>query len=257
MKSNSAAIGMFKLALALFAVQATIATIATAAEVKVLSTIGVRSVLMELGPQFERTSGHKLAISFDVANALKRRIDAGETYDVAILTVPVMDDLIKQSKIVVDTRVIVARGGMGLAVRVGAPKRDIGSTEAFKRVLLGAQSIAYPKEGLTGIHFAKVLERLEIATAMAPKTTLTGAGSPAELVTRGEVEMAAHIIPELLAVQGVQLLGPFPAELQIYIVLPGGVSASAMQPQAARELLQFLTAPAVVPVLRSKGYEPG
>jgi molybdate transport system substrate-binding protein len=254
MQSSSATAGILKLGLALFLVQA---GGASAAEVKVFSTIGVRAVMQELGSQFERTTGHKLTISFDVANALKRRIDAGESFDVAILTVPVMDELIKQGKIVAESRVIIARGGMGLAVRAGAPKPDIGSTEAFKRALVNAKSITYPKEGLTGIHMAKVMDRLGLAEVMAPKTTLTGSGSPAELVSRGEVELAAHIIPELLAAQGVELLGPLPPEMQTYIVLPGGVSASAVQPQAAGELLRFLTGPAVIPVIKSKGYEPG
>lgn len=228
-----------------------------AAEIKVLSTIGVRSLLQELAPQFERATGHKLTLSFDVANALKRRIDAGESYDVAILTVPVMEELIKQGKIVADSRVVVARGGMGLAVRTGAPKPDIVSTEGFKRTLLGAKSITYPKEGLTGIHMGKVMDRLGIAQVMGAKTTLTAAGSPAELVARGEVELAAHLIPELLAVSGVELIGPLPAEMQIFIVLPGGVSSGALQPQAARYLLNYLTGPAVAPVIKSKGYEPG
>lgn len=254
MQSGSAIAGILKLGLALFLVQA---DGAGAAEVKVFSTIGVRAVMQELGSQFERTTGHKLTISFDVANALKRRIDAGESFDVAILTVPVMDELIKQGRIVAESRVIIARGGMGLAVRAGAPKPDIGSTEAFKRTLVNAKSITYPKEGLTGIHMAKVMDRLGLAEVMAPKTTLTGSGSPAELVSRGEVEIAAHIIPELLAVQGVELLGPLPPEMQTYIVLPGGVGASAVQPQAAGELLRFLTGPAVIPVIKSKGYEPG
>jgi molybdate transport system substrate-binding protein len=254
MKARSAISSILRLGLALFLAQA---GVANAAEIKVFSTIGVRSVMQELGPQFERTTGHKLALIFDVANALKRRIDAGESFDVAILTVPVMEELIKQNKIAADTRVIIARGGMGLAVRAGAPKPDISSTEAFKRTLLNAKSITYPKEGLAGIHMTKVMERLGIAEAMGPKATLTGSGSPAELVARGEVEIAAHIIPELLAAQGVDFLGPLPPEVQTYIVLPGGVSAGAMQPQLAREFLRFLTGPEVTPVIRSKGYEPG
>ncbi len=246
--------GMLRLGLALFGAQT---AIAAAAEIKVFSTIGVRSVMQELGPRFEAATGHQLIFSFDVANALKRRIDAGESFDVAILTVPVMDELIKQGKIIADTRVIIARGGMGLAVRAGTPKSDISSAEAFKRTFLNARSITYPKEGLTGIHVTKVLERLGIAEAIGPKSTLTGAGSPAELVARGEVEIAAHIIPELLAVKGVELLGPFPSELQTYIILPAGVGTNATEPQGARELLRFLTGPVAVPLIKLKGYEPG
>lgn len=254
MKINSFISGSLKLTLALLCAQT---GAAAAAEIKVFSTIGVRAVMQELGPRFESATGHKLVISFDVANALKRRIDAGESFDVAILTAPVIEELIQQNKIVADTRVIIARGGMGLAVRAGAPKSGISSPEAFKQTLLNAKSITYPKEGLTGIHMAKVLQQLGITETMAPKSTLTGAGSPAELVARGDVEIAAHIIPELLANKGVELLGAFPPELQTYIVLPGGVSASATEAQAARELLKFLTGPVAVPLIKAKGYEPG
>ena len=189
----------------------TMASAAGAEEVKVFSTIGVRSILQELAPQFESATGHKLVITFDVANALKRRIDSGEAFDVAILTVPVMDDMVKSNKVAADTRVTVARGGMGLAVRTGAAKADISSTDAFKRALLNAKSIAYPKEGLAGIHVVNVQERLGIAEAMGAKATLTGAAAPADLVARGEVELAAHIVPELLANKGVELIGPFPS----------------------------------------------
>lgn len=237
----------------------TLATVTAvgAAEIKVFSTIGVRAVLQDLGPQFERATNHKLATTFEVAAALKRRIDAGERFDVAILTVPIIDELIKQEKIVASTRVDVARGGMGLAVRAGAPKSDVSSAEAFKRTLLSAKSIAYPKEGLAGINFTRVQERLGIAEAIKPKAKLTGAESPAELVAGGEAEIAAHIIPELVAVKGVELLGPFPPELQSYIVLPGGIGANADQPQAAREFLEFLLAPAARAVMTKRGYEGG
>ena len=119
MKSRSVFAKTWKLGLTLLLAQT---SLANADEIKVFSTIGVRSVVQELSPQFERATGHKLVLSFDVANALKRRIEAGGSFDLAILTAPVMDDLIKQGKIVADTRVIVARGGMGLAVRSGAQR---------------------------------------------------------------------------------------------------------------------------------------
>ncbi len=229
---------------------------ADAAEVKVLSTIGIRAVMQELGPQFERATGHRLVITFDVAGALKRQIDAGEKFDVAILTIPVIDELIKAGTLVADTRVDVARSGMGLAVRAGAPKPDISSVEGFTRVLLDAKSVTYPEEGLTGVYLTQVQERLGIAAAIKAKAKLTTSGSPAELVARGEAEVAAHIVPELLAVQGVQVLGPFPRELQNYIVLPGGVATLAAEPKAGKELLQFLVGPAASAIMKARGYEP-
>ena len=230
--------------------------IANASEIKVLSTIGVKSVVEELAPQFERKTGHKLAITFGVANVMKRQIEAGETFDLAIMTAAVTDDLIKQGKIVAATRTNVARGGIGIAVRAGAPKPDISSVEALKRALLAAKSITYAKEGGSGIYFVGLLERLGIAEAMKPKTKF-GAGNVAELVAAGEAEMAVQLITELISVRGVELVGPLPAEVQNYIVLTAGVGAQAKEPDLAKDFLQFLTAPAAVPVIKSKGLEPG
>ena len=213
--------------------------------------------MQEFGPAFERKTGHKLVTTFEVAAALKRRIDAGEKFDVAILTVPIIDELIKQGKIVAGTRVNVARGGMGLAVRAGAPKPDISSAEALKITLLLAKSIAYPKEGLVGINFTRIQERLEIAESIKPKAVLTAAEGPADLVARGEAEIAVHLMPELLAAKGVVVLGAFPPQLQYYLILPGAVAANAAEAQAAKELLQFLVGPAATPVMKARGYEPG
>jgi molybdate transport system substrate-binding protein len=230
--------------------------IADAAEIKVLSTIGVKSMVEELAPQFEQKTGHKLAITFGIASVLKRQIEAGETFDLAIVTAGVADDLIKQGKLVAATRADVARGGIGIGVRAGAPKPDIGSVDALKRALLEAKSITYAKEGGSGIYFAGLLERLGIAEAMKPKTKY-GTGNVAELVVAGEAEMAVLLITELIAVPGAVLVGPLPAEVQNYIVLTGGVGAQAKEPGLAKDLLQFLTAPAAVPVIKSKGLEPG
>ena len=229
---------------------------APATEIKLISTIGVRSAVEELAPQFESKTGHKVAITFGVANVLKRQIEAGEAFDLAIMTAAVADDLIKQGRLVAATRTDVARGGIGIAVRAGAPKPDIGTVEALKRALLAAPSITYAKEGGSGIYFAGLLERLGIAEAMRPKTKF-GAGNVAELVAAGEADMAVQLITELMSVRGVQLVGPLPAEAQNYIVLTAGVGAQAKEPALARELLNFLTAPATGNVYRSKGLEPG
>lgn len=246
---------MATLILGLLVVLASVAS-AHAAELKVISTIGVKSMVEELAPQFERQTGHKLAITFGIANVLKRQIEAGETFDLAIMTATVADDLIRQGKLVAETRRDVARGGIGIGVRAGAPKPDISTVDALKRALLDAKSITYAKEGGSGIYFAGLLERLGLAEAMRPKTRY-GTGNVAELVAAGEVEMAVQLITELIAVRGATLVGPLPAEVQNYIVLTGGVGTQAKQPELAREFLQFLTAPVAVPVIKSKGLEPG
>jgi len=242
--------------IALVAAAAATVVSAHTAEIKVLSTIGVKSAVEELAPYFERRTGHRLAITFGVANVLKRQIEAGEAFDVAIMTAAVADDLIKQGKLVASTRTNIARGGIGVAVRAGAPKPDIGTVDALKRAVLEAKSITYAKEGGSGIYFAGLLERLGIAEAVRAKTKF-GAGNVAELVASGEAEMAVQLITELISERGVELVGPLPAEVQNYIVLTGGVGTQARDAATAREFLQFLTTPAAGRVFTTKGLEAG
>jgi len=231
------------------------AAVAQAGEITVLSTRGMRSVVEELAPQFERTTGHKLNLTFGTTSALRRQIEAGEPFDVAILGAPFIDDLITQGKLRADTRTDVARSGIGIAVRAGAPKPDIRTVAALKRALLDTPSIAYNKEATSGIYFASLLERLGIADAMQPKTKF-GAGFVAELVAKGEADMAVQLISDHMAVPGVELVGPLPAEVQNYVVFTAGVGADVKDPGPAKELIKFLTAPSAVPVLRPKGLEP-
>jgi molybdate transport system substrate-binding protein len=231
------------------------AAVAHAGEINVVSTNGMRSVVEELAPPFERTTGHKLNLTFGTTSALRRQIEAGEPFDVMIFGAPFIDDLIKQGRLRADTRTDVARSGIGIAVRTGAPKPDIRTVEALKRALLDTPSIAYNKEATSGIYFASLLERLGIAEAMQPKTKF-GAGFVAELVAKGEAEMAVQLISDHLAVQGVELVGPLPAEVQNYILFTAGVGADVKDPSPAKELITFLTAPSAVPVLKPKGLEP-
>jgi molybdate transport system substrate-binding protein len=149
---------------------------AEAAEVKVLCANAMRAVMKELGPGFERATGHQLMIQFDVVGALKRQIDTGERFDVAILTTPLIDDVVKEGKIAAGTRASVARSGIGVIVRTGAPKPDINSADAFKHALLNAKSIGYAKEGATAIHLASLFERLGITEQIKPKTKLFTTG---------------------------------------------------------------------------------
>ena len=186
---------------------------------------------------------------------MKQRIEAGETFDVAILLPPLIEDLIKQGKIAAGTRTDIARSGMGVGVRAGAPKPDIGSVEAFKRALLNAKSVAYSKEGASGVYFKGLLERLGIVEQMNPKLMPTPADTLAKVVPSGEAEMIVVPISVIL-VPGAELVGPLPSELQTYINFVAGVSAGAKETEAARALIKFLTAPAAVPVLRAKGMEP-
>jgi molybdate transport system substrate-binding protein len=227
-----------------------------AADLKVISTIGVKSFVEELAPQFERTTGHKLTIKFGTANVLKREIEAGEAFDVAIMTAMVADDLIRQGRLVASTRTDVARGGIGVAVRAGLTKPDISTVAALKRALLDAKSITYAKEGASGIYFAGVIEKWGLTDALKAKTVL-GAGNVGEIAARGEADMAVQLITELISVKGLELVGPLPAEVQNWVVLTAGVSSNLKEPGPAVDFIKFLTAPAAVPILKSKGLEPG
>jgi molybdate transport system substrate-binding protein len=226
-----------------------------AVEIKVLSTHAVMEVLKDLGPRFERTSGHRLSISYP-ANVIKRQIEGGVTFDVAIVTKPVMDDLIAQGAILPDTRTGIARSGLGLAVRKGAPKPDISTIEDFRRALLAASSVVRSKDGTSGLYFETLLERLGIAQKMRGKIRLGGSGRIAELVASGEVEMAVQQIPELLPVTGVDFVGPLPMELQLYTVFSAGIGSACKWHQAAKAFVNSLTAASALPLFQAKGLEP-
>lgn len=225
---------------------------AMAAEVKVMAGAGMRGAFGQLVPQFERATGHKIVIQYGGGANFKKQIEAGEAFDLVVIDVADVDDLIKQGKIAGDTRVDIVRAGLGVAVREGAPKPDISSVEAFKNTLLNASSVTYAPAGSA----AKVLDRLDIAEQVKGKTKLNAVNRVPEVVAAGEVELAIAGIPTLLSVKGVQLVGPLPAELQSWFVNTAGVSASAKQPDAAKALIKHLTTPEAAAVLTAKGMEP-
>jgi molybdate transport system substrate-binding protein len=243
-----------RLALAIVLAQA---AVASAAEIKILATRSFELVIKEIGPEFEQATGHKLTISIGLAAPQKRKIDAGEAFDVAILTPRVIDHLIEEGKIVAGTRTDVLRVGTGVAVRKGAPKPDIGSVEAFKRALLDAKSIAYLKVGDSGVYLAGLLERLGIAADLKAKTKLPELDIVGDLVAKGEAEIGITAVSTLLATPGVEVVGPLPSEVQFYVVFTAGIGANAQASEAASELISFLKGPTAIPVIRAKGMEPG
>jgi molybdate transport system substrate-binding protein len=229
-----------------------------AADIKVLCSNGFQAVMVEVGPQYEKATGHKLVVSYGLAAVLGAQIEGGETFDLAILAPPQIDGLIKQRKIAADSRTVLAKSGMGVMVRAGAPKPDVSTVEAFKRTLLGAKSIAFPPQGQSGIYLVGLIERLGLTEALKDKLKRIANGPlTGETVAKGEAEIGITPIGELLAVKGVSLVGPLPAEVQNYIVQTAGVSAAPAQGAAARDFLKFLAAPENVPVIVEKGMEPG
>jgi molybdate transport system substrate-binding protein len=158
-----------------------------------LSGNGARAAIAELSARFERASGHKVLLQFAVNPEAKRRIEAGEAFDVAILNPPVLDDLIRQGRIGADTRAVLGRSGIGVGARDGAPKPGISTVPAFKRALLDAKSVAYPGEGASGKYFVGLIERLGLASEMRPKMRPMPAEYNVEAVARGEVELVVAV----------------------------------------------------------------
>lgn len=231
---------------------------AQAAELKVLCSNGLREVMLELAPEFERASGHKLSLTFGLAAAFKQRIEAGEPFDVAVLTPALLDETIKQGKVSGDHRAIIARAGNGVAIRAGAPRPNIATADAFKATLLNARSIAYAKAGQSGVYFVGLLDRLGIAEAVKQKSRAEASGvDVGAAVARGDAELGVLPVSEILPVKGVELLGPFPADLQGYVVMEAGVGAAAKDQAAAAALVKFLKSPEHSSVIKQKGMEPG
>jgi len=226
------------------------------AEIRVLSTHAAMGVLNELGPKFERATGNRLSIGYDPAKAVKRQIENGAAFDVAIVTRPVFDDLAGQGKILAETRADIGRSGLGVSVRKGAAKPDLTTTEAFKRALLTAKSVVRSIDGTSGIYFGTLLDRLGIAEAMRDKIVLGPSGRVAELVARGEADMAVQQIAELLPVTGAQYAGPFPPELQLYSEFAAGVATASKHRDAAKAFVATLTTPEAIALFKAAGLEP-
>lgn len=229
---------------------------AQAAEVKVLSGNGARAAVSELAARFERASGHKVTIQFAVNPETKKKIEGGEAFDVAILNPPVLDDLIRQGRIVRETRAVLGRSGIGMGVREGVAKPDISTVDGFKRTLLAARSVAYPGEGASGKYFVSVVERLGLSAEMKPKMKPMPAEYNVEMVARGEADLVVVVASRIAGVPGVQLVGRIPQELQTWIGFTAGVSSAAREPGAARAMLKYFTSPSAAPVLSATGIEP-
>jgi molybdate transport system substrate-binding protein len=229
---------------------------AEAAEVKLFHPSGLRAIVGALGPQFQKETGHTLVATVDVPAALKRRIDAGEAFDVAVLDPNQIDDLITTGKVIRAMRVDFARVGVGVGVRAGAPKPDISTVEAFKETLLKAKSVVYVQEGPSAVHFNKMLAQMGIAEEMKSKLRPMRAGLTAQPVAKGEAELVVVNMASILASPGVDLVGPVPAELQAWITFTTGVSSAAAHPEPSRALARYLTTPSAAAVIKANGMEP-
>ena len=241
-------IGRAALALALWgAITGIGAGPAGADELNVFSAGAVRAIITDLAQGFRQETGHTVTLSFGTVGVTRGKLASAEPVDVVIMTDVAIDEAAKQGAVVPGSRADLARTGMGVGVREGAPKPDIATSEAFKQTLLSAKSLVYvdPAQGATsGIHFASVLDRLGIADAVRGKTQLVPGGYPAEKVASGEAEVVVHQISEIVPVKGVVLVGPLPPDLQKVTVYSAGLAARSARPETARAFIAFLTRPA-------------
>ncbi len=247
---------------AVAALTISIACSARAAEMNVLITTAMKAAIDDLGPAFEAKAGHTLRIAYGPSGALAKRIAGGEPADLVILAGGI-DDLIKQGKVIAESRRDVARVRIGVAVRKGAPRPDIGTVEAFRQTLLKAKSVAYVDPaagGASGVYLAKMLERLGILAEVNAKARLARGGTEdmvSAIVARGEAEIGLQQISEIMSVAGAYLVGPLPDELQTVTVYTAGVPGTAKEVAGARALIAFLTTPDAATVYKIKGLDPG
>ena len=241
---------------ALGAVLTIAASGASAADLKVISTIGVKMSLPDIVAQFEKETGHKVSVTYGTAAAMKADIAEGKIGgDVSILTGQVIDDLIKQGSLAAGSRIDLAKSGSGFGVKAGTSKPDVSTAEAMKKSLLAAKSIGYSKMGASGTLFIQMTEKLGIADQIKPKLVET-TGVVGELIAEGKAEIGVQQIPELMAVPGVEIAGPFPGDLQVITTFSAGLAAKPKELEAAQAFLKFLKSVPANNAYKTKGLDP-
>ena len=232
---------------------------AASAELKVLSAGAFEQVVQALIPDFEKQTGHKVTVDKGTAGALKKRVEGGEAFDVAVITPAVIEALAKEGKLVAVSQTKVATVGVGVGVREGAPKPDISSVDALKRALIAAKAVAYidpASGGTSGIYVDRLLERLGIAAQVRPKAKLKQGGHAADFVASGEADIVLQQASEIIPVKGVVLVGPLPAEIQNITTYAAAISAQSKQSEAAQALIKLFSSPQGTALLKTKGMQP-
>jgi molybdate transport system substrate-binding protein len=230
---------------------------ANTAELTVLSTQATEQAYRELLPQFEKASGHTVKTTFTGTLDAKKRIAEGQAFDLLIMSSPDIDAFIKAGTLAPGSRIDLAKSGVGIGVKAGAPKPDIGSTEAFKKTLLAAKSIGY-STGPSGNYVIGLFDRLGIADQVKPKLKQTPTGVfVGSIVANGEVEIGIQQVSEMSHFAGVDYVGPLPADIQKMTIFASGLAANAKQPEAAKALVKFITSPDAAQAYKKRGMEPG
>lgn len=231
--------------------------LASAVDIKVLASGATKEAYVELVQEFEKSSGHLVVTTWTGSANIKKQIAAGEVYDLVIVGGPEIDAFIQQGKVVPGSRVDLMKSGIGVGVRAGAPKPDISSSEALKKTVLSAKSIGY-STGPSGDYMVSLFERMGIADQVKPKLKQVPSGARiGAFITSGEAEIGFQQISELIHAPGVDYLGPLPPDVQEITVFSSGIHSGAKQPEAAKELIKFLTAPPAASIIKNHGMEPG
>lgn len=218
---------------------------------------GMKAVVDGMQAQCERAVGRPLAMEIGTSVGLKKKIEAGEPFEATILTADLVDDLIKEGKLVASSRASLARAGIGIGIRKGAARPDIRTAAALKQALLNAKAVSWAADGASRVHIEKMLETLGIAQQMKPKIILeSGSAKSAERVARGDADFIITLISEILPAPGVELLGPLPMEFQNYVNFAAGVSAKASDSKAGQAAVKCFASPAAMATLKAKGMEP-
>jgi molybdate transport system substrate-binding protein len=234
-----------------------LSSLADAAELKVLSTQATEEAYRELVPQFEKDTGHKVTTVFTGTLDANKRLAAGETYDLLIMSGPSIDEHIKAGKVVPGSRVDLAKSGVGVGVKAGAPKPDISTTEALKKTLLAAKSIGY-STGPSGVYVIGLFQRMGIADEVKGKLKQTPTGVfVGSIIASGEAEIGFQQVSELSHFAGVDYVGPLPADVQQFTTFSSGIVAGTKETDAAKALVKFITAPAAAAAFKKRGMEPG
>jgi molybdate transport system substrate-binding protein len=253
MRNRLISVVIATLSVSLFALAET----ARSDEIKVMASAAVKEAYLELVPQFEQASKHKVVTIWSGTADMMKRLKAGESVDLVIIGTNSLDELTQLGKIVRGSRVDLMKSGVGVAVRAGTPKPDISSGDAVKRALLSAKSIGY-SSGPSGVYLDGLFQRMGIADQLKPKLKQPPSGaSVGEMIARGEAEIGFHQVSELIHVAGIDFLGPLPPDIQQITVFSSGIHTGATEPEAAKALVKFLTSPAAVTVIKKNGMEPG
>ena len=223
---------------------------------RLLVSNGMKGTMEALQRQCEAETGRRLAIQFSSTAALKQRIESGEEFDLTIITVEAIDDLIKKG-LLKAPRQAIGRSELGVGIRAGGPRPDIRTVAAFRQALRAAPSITYPRDGASRGHIEQVFEQLGIAAEVKPKIVLAdGSGPATESVAAGKAAMVLTLFSEIVPTHGAEMLGPFPGNYQFDIRFAAGTSAKSTQAAGASAVIAFVTGPKAAPVLKANGIDP-